>query len=323
MHHIISNNGHCNEMLAAVYQQMHDTSIVSEAEDRLEGISLSNIPWKLRCIGEISGNHISDKSSGSPQGPSWNYIDIRRTQNIQWAKNQLTQGIVFAKAGRDKEAEECYKNGLDFVPEYVELLVAYGALCANQGRLEEGIAKLEKATEIDAQSPNAQSYLDAIRRRQIEAATIKKTPTTLSRSDKAVQDAMAEQAFLTGASTKIKIDHKSCDSYPLVYEETIEESDCDLALDREKRKHRKPKEMLSKKKKKKRKRNRYDDSDSANDASEDSSTRRERKRRKKKRRKRRREQCSSESEEETSRRHRRRDLLTSQGKVPNLQKLVR
>ena len=310
MYHAVSNHGHSKGMLAAVCQQMHDASIVTESEDVIEGITLSSVPWKLRCIGEIARNHISDNASASPYGPPWNYIDIRRTQNMQWAKNQLTEGIILAKAGRDKEAEEYYKKGLDLVPEYVELLVAYGALCANQGRLEEGIAKLEKATKIDAQSPNAQSYLDAIRRRQSEAKS-KATPTTRSRSDKLVQDVMAEHAFLTGATTSIKLNHNGCGSYPLVYEEINEESDCDTALDCEKRKHRKVKERVSKKKS--RKRNRNDDNDSGDNISEGSSARWERKRLKKRRRKRRREQSSSEIEEATSRRHHHRNISTSQG----------
>jgi tetratricopeptide (TPR) repeat protein len=273
--------------LSTVGQQIHDVSIVIEAEKTMEGVELSNIPWKLHYSGKMAQHH----KSGS--FPPWNFLDLRQTQNTQWAMNQLTEGIRLAKAGCAKEAEACYKNGLDMDPGNADILVAYGALCANLGRMTEGITKLEKATQVDPQSRNAQSYLDAIRRRQLETPQQRKIPSLATRSDEALQDAILEKSFLTGAPNDTKVKNTSHCPYPFVYEETKQESDDDLSTEYRKRIRRKRKEKHKKRSKRKSKHS-YD-SDIDDNCSE--SARRESKRRKKKRKRRRESPTSSDTEE--------------------------
>lgn len=285
--------------LSTVSQQMHDVSIVIEEERKMEGIELSSIPWKLKYIGQMAQRH----ESGS--FPPWNFLDLRQTQNKQWAMSQLTEGIRLAKSGCSKEAEKCYRNGLDMDPQNADILVAYGALCANLGRTTEGITKLERATQIDPQSRNAQSYLDAIRRRLMENSPQKKIPSLASRSDKAVQDAMLEKSFMTGAPNETNV--KNTSHYPFVYEETKQESDEDSSTEHQKRIRRKRKEAHKKRSKRKSKYSYDSDIDDNNS----DSVRRESKRRKKKRKSRRESPIFSNMEERQ--RKRQRESPTSSG----------
>jgi len=269
---------------STISQQIHDASIVPEAEKTVDGVELSNIPWKLRYTDEVTSQMKADRSNGTPDHfPPWNYLDLRRTQNSQWATKQLTEGIDFAKAGNEGEAEAFYKKGLHLVPDHVDLLVAYGALCANQGRMDEAIEKLEKAITLDPQSPNAQSYLDAVRRRQVETSQRQKSPSVDIRTDRALHDAELENAILFGSSKKrTKAASISNHTYPLVNEDSDEKADADSSVDRRTRKHKKKERKYKKRSKRKRSRHDFDSGDESIEAEYKG---REGKRRSKKRKK--------------------------------------
>mmetsp|Transcript_20862 Transcript_20862/g.45494 ORF Transcript_20862/g.45494 Transcript_20862/m.45494 type:complete len:534 (-) Transcript_20862:158-1759(-) len=94
--------------------------------------------------------------------PIYSYVDLRLSQNMSWANHQLRSGVVHAKRAQTmqedspsidsamreyKKAEKCYRDGLDLVPSHPELLVAYGALCANLNRDEEAVEILTKAVK--------------------------------------------------------------------------------------------------------------------------------------------------------------------------------
>lgn len=92
-----------------------------------------------------------------PEYPSsWNYLSLRHKQNCTWATCQFESGVSYAKAAMQydshskeaqaltQKAEDCYKKGLDMIPHHLQILTAYGALCINDGRLEQAKKLLQR-----------------------------------------------------------------------------------------------------------------------------------------------------------------------------------
>ncbi|KAI2493506.1 hypothetical protein MHU86_21017 [Fragilaria crotonensis] len=231
-------------------------------EDNTAYHQLSHTPWVLRY---------SEDASQSPNQPypSFSYLDLRRQQGDSWAASNLAEGIALAKAGKSKEAEACYQQSLDLVANHAPTLVAYGALCANLGRTDEGIARLKEALAVDSSVENGKKYLDAIEQQQLvkqqrEIRSRENANTLTLRADNALQSAIAESAISFSDGQQ----HDLADAkYPLLPENYTSSSEDDNR--RRKRK----------KKKKKRKRKRHDSDDSSEEGS-----RRRRKMRKKHRR---------------------------------------
>lgn len=184
----------------------------------------------------------------------------RKAQTIQDEMHSVTE----ASAREYKKAEQCYRDGLDLVPSHPELLVALGALCANLGgRDEEAADLLTRAVEVtsgDAMGKdssvgsNARKYLNEVMRRigrggggsKGKEADQKLTHEQLgstemqqkvssgkkggeARAEKAYLDAMAEQAFLSGDTSKLKgvasrnSDSKGGSKYELLAEPSSED----------------------------------------------------------------------------------------------------
>jgi tetratricopeptide (TPR) repeat protein len=233
-------------------------------------------PWKLRYNnnGSESATAMTTATSDGPY-PHFNYLDLRRHQNNSWATSRFLEGIALAKMGKLTEAEACYHEGLDLVPNHAPMLVAYGALCANLGRTYEGIAKLEQALALNPDVENGRTYLNAIQQRlqqqqlgkpQRERLHRESNSSGLTlRTDKALQSAMAEHAIISaeGERHKESLDEK----YPLLAEKDVTSSGDDHHRRRRKGK------------KKKRKTKRHDSGSSS-----DEESRRRRKKRKKRRR---------------------------------------
>jgi len=105
----------------------------------------------------------SNETSSSSHYMHESHLDLRLMQNTHWAEGRLAKGVEFAKLALEattasgappsagagemlssakaelvfaKKAESCYKEGLEMIPNHASLCVAYGALCANDGRLE-------------------------------------------------------------------------------------------------------------------------------------------------------------------------------------------
>ncbi len=162
-----------------------------------------------------------------------------------------------AKAGKWKEAEACYQQSLDLVPNHAPTLVAYGALCANVGRTDEGIARLKEALSVDSSVDNGKKYLDAIEQQQLvkqqrERRSRENANSLTLRADNALQSAIAESAIsYNDAQQRDLADEK----YPLLPENYTSSSEDDNR--RRKRKT----------KKKKRKRKRHDSDDSSDEGS--------------------------------------------------------
>jgi tetratricopeptide (TPR) repeat protein len=222
--------------------RVQNAQLVRPARQSLTVGSLSYTPWKLRFA--------SAESPSDVVYPSFSYLDLRLKQNESWATSRLQEGVEYAKKGKVNEAEECYQEGLGLVPMHSELLVAYGALCANQGRIQEGIAKLEMALEADPNVPNAREFLTTIQGQQEKRSrqdghkrgVRERTSNVALREDKAMHDALIEIDLIKGENS-----------------EAIEEESPLFRSDEErsnrKRKHKKKKH---KKKRKKKKRRSYD-----------------------------------------------------------------
>lgn len=98
---------------------------------------------------------INNNSHAHVEYPSWTYLTLRHDQNSSWAQSQFDKGVSYAKAALHesaqnnhalvKKAESCYKSGLEMIPNHVQILTAFGALCINDGRLEHARDLLERA----------------------------------------------------------------------------------------------------------------------------------------------------------------------------------
>ena len=186
----------------------------------------------------------------------------RKAQAVQDEMHSVTE----ASAREYKKAEQCYRDGLDLVPSHPELLVALGALCANLGgRDEEAADLLARAVEVTSEDAmgedssvgsNARKYLNQVMRRigregggsKGKDANKKLTHKQLgstemqqkahgaskggeARAEKAYLDAMAEQAFLSGDTSKLKgvaarnSDSKGFSKYELLAEPSSEDEE--------------------------------------------------------------------------------------------------
>lgn len=240
--------------IAALAQRVNDPSIVRREYSTQMSKSdlISHIPWQLKISGVGSDSEEQEKVTY----PNFTYLDLRRSQNSAWATSRLHDGVHLAKSGKLKEAETCYKEGLELDPSHAQLLVAYGALCANLGRVDEGIVKLKRALEIDPEVTNGQKYLTAIQHRRREIGIEPKRNEVSSRnlarsirSDAALRDAEAENALHSQTAKNEaygKSDPKN-EKYPLLSDSTCS----DVERDNEKKKKKK------KRKKKHRKRERH------------------------------------------------------------------
>uniref|UniRef100_A0A6U6EJ38 Uncharacterized protein n=1 Tax=Odontella aurita TaxID=265563 RepID=A0A6U6EJ38_9STRA len=236
----------------------HHEPLVGESADepktlhlsREEAWALPHVPWEFRPhpngLGtkkdygnsvphDERGNTTNDVRSASSPGdvPTYSYLDLRAAQNTAWATSRLHAGVKYAKISTpasQRKAEVCYKEGLDLAPSHPELLVAYGALCANAGRLEEAKESLGRALQVTGGSgkagENAKEYLEAVERKLLSATAANETSmaghgqhsssvgdrqhlgkvsrTTktkrglVSKTEYAMRDVLAERAFLSG-----------------------------------------------------------------------------------------------------------------------------
>mmetsp|Transcript_8159 Transcript_8159/g.11758 ORF Transcript_8159/g.11758 Transcript_8159/m.11758 type:complete len:423 (+) Transcript_8159:99-1367(+) len=219
------------EQMKSLLERLYDPSTMRRAEaqmsieNSLVGLhSLTKTPWELSVTLDHSVEESNTQSNETDVEekayPSWSYLDLRRMQNVNWATRRMEDGIKLAKESNWRQAENCYKEGLDLVPTHAELWVAYGCLCANTGRVQEGIDKLERALREDPDCPNAQKYLDSIRKTNlILPNNAPKKPPLATKSEKAMQDAIAEKAFLgeiQHARTSSKQLVNAEDKYPII-----------------------------------------------------------------------------------------------------------
>jgi tetratricopeptide (TPR) repeat protein len=214
--------------------------------------SLSYIAWQLK-----QSHANNDRSSSS--FPTFSYLDLRRQQNTAWATDRLTEGnaILFEDP---RKAENLYKQGLDLVPDHVELLVGYGKLLAQTKRRPLALAKFLRALEVDPSCISAKENLERVRQHEILLRQeSRKVAAPVLRESSAFQDVLLERSLAQEAP--VEEEHKFT-------EEELREDE---------RKHKK-----RRKKHKRRKRGRSPSptpSSSSGDASEDSSRRNKKRKR--------------------------------------------
>ena len=246
------------------------------------------------------------------QYPSWNYLTLRHDQNTSWAQAQFDKGVSYAKAALHqstenhhalvRKAEVCYKEGLEMIPHHPQLLTAYGALCINDGRLEMAKELLEKAIQysqddqqegssdcINSTLKDARTYYTVVESKlhihaQIQTQAKKPQVTLSNKAEQAMNDALAERAFITGSDPK-PLSNTGAE-YQLLSSDDEESKDKRRKHSHRKKKRRKRehKSGRHRKDKKRRRSERYDSSDDDSSISSDSSSEYERKRRRRQRR---------------------------------------
>jgi tetratricopeptide (TPR) repeat protein len=260
-------------------------------------------------------------------GQSTDYLSLRRQQNRAWADERLYTGIQLAQLNKYTLAEKAYQQGLDLVPNHVDLMVAAAALHANQGIAKvsdnrggdsdfhqtRALQLLEQALREDPQHANAAMYkkeIEAYQQKQQLAATL--AAQRPAKADRAMQDASLERSFEIGNTTNggcgasASAAVNSATAYPLLgsdSEHDRDDHDRDKRSRKKKHKHKKRHKKKSKRHHRHRRRSSsYYDSDSDTDDNdnyddEDSiESSRKRSRGKSKRRKERKRSRKEESE---------------------------
>jgi tetratricopeptide (TPR) repeat protein len=261
-------------------RQLLDPSTFSRFSQTLKDPSilrrLKNVPWTLKVepTSEDIEEKVDDKKDEKQSAPGYaslDYLTLRRRQNVSLAEKNLHQGVNLAKQENYEQAKELYEQGLEMVPNHVDLLVALGCLYANIGQRDRAAHHLQRALDIEPDHLNAKNYLAQIQNSSRQSAFAIKS--------KAAQfDASVEQAFAAGddmqpAQTKTSY----TEEYPMLDESSI--------------KHNKQREHKKKSKKRTYSHKEYDSESST--TSNDSSHRQRRRKRRKKRRKRKYQRDSS------------------------------
>lgn len=269
--------------------------------------TLIHTPWQLVHASSRNETTTTTASSTLAHYPLEDHLTIRQTQNEGFCQESLHKGVACAREGKANEAKFHYQQGLDLMPDHVDLLVAMGALFANQQNFMAALQHLQKAVSLDPQHANAADYL-----RQVQAAA-QQPITKTTKSAAARQDVLLEQsltqrsggsAMLAGVAGSSGVAAAAAgataqyDLLPDSASDAEEESSLSSRKQRRKRKKRK-----DKKKRKRKRRHRRQDEDSSNNgdnassdassndassSSDDDRRRRRKKRRRKKRSKKRR-----------------------------------
>lgn len=266
---------HCVLSLSELSRRIHcpvDYKKVLPSSENMAETSLSYIPWKLvqqqSLLDETSKKDPSERLDASTKGeltknsiipkedeqqvsfPSYSYLDLRRRQNHSWASDRQKEGMELLFINPTK-AESKFLEGLDLVPDHVDLLASYGKLLVSSNDFVSAEAKLKRALQVAPSHKVAKEELDRLEKRRslIQGRMQQNQERLLNRKIKVAKessvynDVLMERALAMGDG-----DAK---------EEDVEE----YSREREKRSHRDRKH--SKRKKKRRRRRRYYSSSSA------------------------------------------------------------
>ena len=272
-------------------------------------------PWLLVESTETQSSHTTAPhlhGGETKKYPTEDRLTIRQAQNEGFCRDCLEQGVAAAKQGNAKQAQIHYQQGLDLMPQHVDLLVAMGALLANQQKFNESIQRLQQAVTLDPQHATAKEYLSQVQ----AAAAARSSFTKTSKSAAARQDVLMEQSLLLDKGKRKKDTATSTATGATLiasgeaattkatsgteqYELLPDSSDEEESRKHSKRKKRKEKKKR-KKRRKRRKRDEYDSEDSLSDASSSTSSLSSYdRRRRKKRRRRKRSKRSDRTDEES------------------------
>eukprot|EP00051_Salpingoeca_urceolata_P001925 m.45225 g.45225 ORF g.45225 m.45225 type:complete len:660 (+) comp11765_c0_seq2:492-2471(+) len=97
----------------------------------------------------------------APAYPTADYCDhLRKAQESKCSADLVTTGVHHQKAGRAREAFNCYAQALSVNPKNTNALVARGALCTTREDFASALKDLRRALELDPQHRNAKNYLE-------------------------------------------------------------------------------------------------------------------------------------------------------------------
>ena len=235
--------------------------------------SLSFVPWTIQQPMEKSNhdNVARPPASGQPlHPPSYpiaSYLDLRRKQNLAWACDRLNKGNEQFYLDSTK-ADQFYSEGLNLVPDHIDLLVAQAKLwIQRRQRPQAGKVQLQsRVLHLDPNHKEAKELLNRMERQEAARRSVAPKRLPQTRETSVYQDVLMERNL-------------ALDSLNLL-EDEVEVKIESITSSRRDRKD-------SKKKKKKSK------------SRKDYSSRKKRDK-KKRRRKRRREDSSSDEDDESS-----------------------
>lgn len=248
----------------------------------LPAFALLNTPcWKL----------VDSSTNETMTYPLVDHLTIRQNQNENFCATCLAQGVALAKQGKADQAKVHYQQGLDLMPQHVDLLVAMGALLANQHDFSQALQHLQQAVTLDPQHAHAADYLRQVRE-GAQRPTTKASKSVAARQDVLMEQSLAQKGVATTRGSGAMTEYELLPEYSSNEEEAS------------RRKRRKRKKRKDKKKRKRRKRKRrnddsssesYDDDSSDDDDASSYDRRRRRKRHRRKRSKKSRRRSDDES----------------------------
>jgi hypothetical protein len=222
--------------------------------------SLSYIPWTLR---QSATNATTSEDASFP---TTSYLDLRRQQNRAWANDRLLKGNEQFYLD-PINADSLYQEGLDLVPDHIELLVAQAKLwMQRRNRPQAAKAQLQQCLQLDPDHKAAKELLDRLERLDASRRGVapKRLQQTTLESSSAFQDALMER--------NLAMDTSLLDAEDELDEHSAASSGRKDAKKKKKKKRKSKKKSKHRKKhdkKRRRKRKRYDDS-STDDSSSSS-----------------------------------------------------
>jgi hypothetical protein len=226
--------------------------------------SLSFIPWTLRQ--SVNGTVSEDASF-----PTTSYLDLRRQQNRAWANDRLSKGNEKFYLDPVK-ADSFYQEGLDLVPDHIELLVAQAKLwMQRRNRPLAAKAQLQECLQLDPDHKSAKELLGRLERLDASrrGGAPKRVPQTTLETSSAFQDALMERNLAMDTTSALEASAEKLDEHSVV-----SSGRKDTKKKKKKKRKSKKKSKYRKKhdKKRRRKRKRYeysstDDSSSSSDES--------------------------------------------------------
>ena len=135
--------------------------------------SLSHIPWTFQQSIQITSEEPTSSTS-SDKFPAFSYLDLRRHQNRAWANDRLLKGNEQYYLNPE-QADKLYQEGIDLVPDHVDLLVAQAKLwLMRRSRLDAAKLQLKIALDLDATHADANHWMNRLERHEAAIAAARR-----------------------------------------------------------------------------------------------------------------------------------------------------
>jgi len=135
--------------------------------------SLSHIPWTFQQSIQIASEKPTS-STLSEYFPAFSYLDLRRHQNRAWANDRLLKGNEQYYLNPE-QADKLYQEGIDLVPDHIDLLVAQAKLwLMRRSRLDAARLQLKNALQLDATHGDAKHWMNRLERHEAAIAAARR-----------------------------------------------------------------------------------------------------------------------------------------------------